>query len=98
MIKPWINILIAAIFETGWTYALKYMNFSQLKNAYQADSLMSRSVGIELIPFLAYIIWRFNPAFDKLFKQKQAAPVLTDEVLDNEGTLFVEEQMKNYSN
>jgi quaternary ammonium compound-resistance protein SugE len=56
MIKPWINILIAAIFETGWTYALKYMNFSQLKNAYQADTLMSKSVGMELVPFLAYVI------------------------------------------
>jgi S-DNA-T family DNA segregation ATPase FtsK/SpoIIIE len=42
--------------------------------------------------FLAYIIWRFNPAFDKLLNQRQAAPIMAGEVQTDEGTMFVEEQ------
>ena len=42
--------------------------------------------------FLAYIIWRFNPAFDKLLKQRQATPVLADGLQTEEGTMFVDEQ------
>jgi quaternary ammonium compound-resistance protein SugE len=57
MIKPWINLFIAAIFETGWTYALKYMNFSALKEAYGKDTLWSESVGIQLMPFVLYVIF-----------------------------------------
>ena len=57
MIKPWINIFVAAIFETGWTYALKYMNFSALKEAYVKDELFSESVGIQVTPFLFYVIF-----------------------------------------
>lgn len=57
MIKPWINIFIAAIFETGWTYALKYMDFSALKEAYGKNSLWSESVGIQLSPFICYVVF-----------------------------------------
>jgi quaternary ammonium compound-resistance protein SugE len=57
MIKPWINLIIASIFETGWTYSLKYMNFSGLKEAYGKDSLWSESVGIQLAPFIFYVIF-----------------------------------------
>jgi quaternary ammonium compound-resistance protein SugE len=57
MIKPWINIFIAAIFETGWTYALKYMDFSALKEAYGKDTLWSESVGIQLSPFFFYVVF-----------------------------------------
>lgn len=57
MIKPWINLFIAALFETGWTYALKYMNFGALKQAYGKDTLWSESVGIQLMPFVLYVIF-----------------------------------------
>lgn len=57
MIKPWINLFIAAIFETGWTYALKYMNFNALKQAYGKDTLWSESMGIQLMPFVLYVIF-----------------------------------------
>jgi quaternary ammonium compound-resistance protein SugE len=57
MIKPWINLFIAAIFETGWTYALKYMNFSALKEAYIKHSLWSDSLGIQLTPFVLYVLF-----------------------------------------
>jgi len=57
MIKPWINLFIAAIFETGWTYALKYMNFSDLKEAWYKGPLWSEPVGIQVVPFILYVIF-----------------------------------------
>jgi len=76
MIKPWINLFIAAIFETGWTYALKYMNFSALKEAYGKDTLWSESVGIQLMPFVLYVIlveviFIFYKLLSRKFQQPQ---------------------------
>ena len=88
---PLISITASIIFNNNsfpWGGAVGDMSKQHMQ--YVIGSL--GTAAIVFTAFLAYIIWRFNPAFDKLFKQKQAAPVLTDEVLENEGTLFVEEQ------
>ena len=56
MIKPWLFLFIASVFETGWTYALKYMNFANLKNTWVSNGIMSTKMGTELIPIVSYVI------------------------------------------
>jgi len=51
MSKAWIFLFLAAIFETGWTYALKYMSFSSLKIAWSTKDNLYEA----LLPFIAYI-------------------------------------------
>lgn len=53
MNKAWIFLLSAALFETGWTYALKYLSFSNLKTAWSLQT----NIGQASIPFIAYILF-----------------------------------------
>lgn len=57
MIKPWLYLFVASIFETGWTYSLKYMNFEKFKLAWSQHSPFSIAFLTELFPFLGYIIF-----------------------------------------
>ncbi|AWL08162.1 hypothetical protein G9H64_00100 [Aquirufa nivalisilvae] len=57
MIKPWIYLFIASIFETGWTFSLKYMNFGRLKDAFQQYPLISKEFSVEFFPLLGYIFF-----------------------------------------
>lgn len=53
----WIYLLIAAVFETAWTYSVKYLNFGNFKqlswvNFYKVD------VGLFIMaPLIGYIIF-----------------------------------------
>lgn len=55
--RYWIFLGVAALFETAWTYCLKYMKFSDLKllrwhTFYRAD------MGLPILgPFLGYIVF-----------------------------------------
>ncbi len=52
MNKAWIFLFTAAIFETGWTYALKFLSFSTLKTAWATQE----KLGEASIPFVAYVL------------------------------------------
>lgn len=52
----WIYLVIAALFETAWTYAVKYLKFSDFKyltfaNFYRIDGLKI------MAPLAAYIVF-----------------------------------------
>ena len=51
MNKAWIFLISAAIFETGWTYALKFLSFSTLKTAWATEENLGRAS----LPFIAYV-------------------------------------------
>jgi quaternary ammonium compound-resistance protein SugE len=53
MSKAWIFLFLAAFFETGWTYALKFMSFASLKTAWATQE----NLGSATIPFIAYIFF-----------------------------------------
>jgi quaternary ammonium compound-resistance protein SugE len=53
MNKAWIYLISAAIFETGWTYALKYLSFSDLKTAWSTQE----NLGQASLPFIAYVFF-----------------------------------------
>ena len=51
----WIYLIIAAAFETAWTFCIKYMEFSALKTLRWATAF-SPQVGLPIVvPFLGYI-------------------------------------------
>lgn len=50
--KAWIFLFAAAIFETGWTYALKFLSFANLKLAWTTKENISQAS----FPFIAYVI------------------------------------------
>jgi quaternary ammonium compound-resistance protein SugE len=52
MNKAWIFLFLAAFFETGWTYALKFMSFSSLKTAWSSQE----NIGAATLPFIAYVL------------------------------------------
>ncbi|MBN8824175.1 MULTISPECIES: SMR family transporter [unclassified Spirosoma] len=52
----WLFLLIAALFQTGWTYSLNYMAFDKLTTLHW-NSFYLPGVGLPiLLPFLANII------------------------------------------
>lgn len=52
MNKAWIFLFTAAVFETGWTYALKFLSFSNLKTAWATKE----HLGQASLPFVAYVL------------------------------------------
>ncbi|WP_080059110.1 DMT family transporter [Spirosoma aerolatum] len=59
----WLFLLIAAFFQTGWTYSLKYMAFDDLKTL-RWDSFYSPDAGLPvLLPFLGNIVFGFVNMF-----------------------------------
>ena len=53
MSKAWIFLFLAAFFETGWTYALKFLSFSTLKTAWATQE----NLGQASLPFIAYVLF-----------------------------------------
>jgi quaternary ammonium compound-resistance protein SugE len=53
---PWIYLFIAAIFETCWTFSLKYLEFSKLKMLTFGTFLQPEGLIIWL-PLLGYIVF-----------------------------------------
>lgn len=55
--RPWLFLLIAASFETAWTYAVKYLSFSALKTL-RWNTFYLPGVGLPiLLPLLGYIVF-----------------------------------------
>jgi len=52
----WIYLLIAAVFEIAWTYALKFMRVKELK-AVSWHGLLHRENWTILAPFAGYIVF-----------------------------------------
>jgi quaternary ammonium compound-resistance protein SugE len=53
----WIYLIIAAIFETAWTFSIKLMQFSALKTI-RANNFFSMHTGLPIIlPFAGYILF-----------------------------------------
>lgn len=53
----WIYVMIAAAFEAAWTFSLKFMKFSDLKQL-KFGSLLSLHQGLPVIlPFIGYIVF-----------------------------------------
>ena len=53
----WLYIFIAAIFEAAWTFSIKYMKFSEIKNL-QFATFYKMNGGLPVIlPILGYIIF-----------------------------------------
>ena len=67
MNKAWIFLISAAIFETGWTYALKFLSFSTLKTAWATQE----NLGQASLPFIAYVVFRFG--LDAIFFESLGA-------------------------
>ena len=53
----WIYIFIAALFETAWTFSLRFMKFSNLK-LLRWDNFFKLETGLRwLLPFAGYILF-----------------------------------------
>ncbi len=53
----WIYLFIAAIFESAWTFSLKYMRFAELKTL-RFTNFYRVTEGLPiLLPFLGYILF-----------------------------------------
>ncbi|MFD2873107.1 DMT family transporter [Mucilaginibacter ximonensis] len=53
----WIYLIIAAAFETAWTFCVKFMAFSALKNLRWATAFLP-SVGLPVVfPFVGYVVF-----------------------------------------
>lgn len=53
----WIYIIIAAVFETAWTFSLKFMSFGSLKTV-KWNSFYDPHAGLYIVlPFLGYVIF-----------------------------------------
>ena len=57
ILQPWFFLLIAASFETAWTYSVKYMTFSELKTL-RWTTFYTPQVGLPiLLPFVGYVVF-----------------------------------------
>ncbi|MFD2574100.1 DMT family transporter [Spirosoma soli] len=55
--QAWLFLLIAASFETAWTYSVKYMTFSQLKTL-RWNTFYVPTIGLPiLLPFVGYVVF-----------------------------------------
>ncbi|HWZ35772.1 MAG TPA: SMR family transporter [Mucilaginibacter sp.] len=53
----WIYLIIAAALETAWTFCVKFMEFSALKNLRWATVFLP-SVGLPVVvPFVGYVVF-----------------------------------------
>lgn len=53
----WIYLIIAAVFETAWTFSIKLMQFSALKTL-RANNFFALHTGLPvLLPFVGYIVF-----------------------------------------
>ena len=53
----WIYLIIAAVFETAWTFSIKLMQFSALKTL-RANNFFAMHTGLPiLLPFIGYIVF-----------------------------------------
>lgn len=53
----WIYLIIAAAFETAWTFCIKFMEFSALKNLRWANAFLP-NIGLPVIfPFVGYVVF-----------------------------------------
>ena len=53
----WIYLIIAAVFETAWTYSVKYLNFANFRqiswyNFYKADTGL-----LIMAPLIGYVVF-----------------------------------------
>jgi len=56
-VQSWLFLLIAAFFETAWTYSVKYMTFSQLKTL-RWNTFYTVDQGLPvLVPFVGYVVF-----------------------------------------
>ncbi len=52
----WIFIFIAAVFEVGWTFSLKFLKFTDLK-IINWQNIFQNDIALKIVlPFLGYII------------------------------------------
>lgn len=55
--QSWLFLFIAALFETAWTYSVKYMTFSQLKTL-RWNTFYTVDQGLPvLMPFVGYVVF-----------------------------------------
>lgn len=57
MIKYWIYLLIAAFFESLWTFSLKFLSLSAITSSFKENALFTKEFGMEVLPLIAYIIF-----------------------------------------
>lgn len=53
----WIYLIIAAIFETGWTYCVKYLKFSDFKTLNWGNFYKVNEGLFIIAPLIGYIIF-----------------------------------------
>jgi quaternary ammonium compound-resistance protein SugE len=56
MIKPWIFLLLASALEAAWTFSLRKLNLTALKNAIVSKPILSTEVGTEFAYLLTYLV------------------------------------------
>mgnify|MGYP002144817233 FL=1 len=57
MIKYWIYLLIAAFFESLWTFSLKFLSLKAIAQSFKENDILTKEFGMELLPLIAYIIF-----------------------------------------
>jgi len=57
MIKYWIYLLIAAFFESLWTFSLKFLSLSAIYTSFKNNMFFSKEFGLEVLPLISYIVF-----------------------------------------
>lgn len=57
MIKYWIYLIIAAFFESLWTFSLKFLSLKAIANSFKEHSALTKEFGLSILPLIAYIIF-----------------------------------------
>jgi quaternary ammonium compound-resistance protein SugE len=52
----WIYIILASLLETAWTFSLKFLNFSEIKNL-PLSKYAEMEGWLKLFPLLGYIVF-----------------------------------------
>ena len=52
----WINLFIAALFEVGWMFSLKFLSFKKIGGIRWSTFFQNPAGIVTLIPLLAYLI------------------------------------------
>ncbi|NCD69770.1 DMT family transporter [Mucilaginibacter agri] len=53
----WIYLIIAAVFETAWTYSVKYLNFGNFKSLSWGNFYKTNTGLLVIAPLIGYIIF-----------------------------------------
>ena len=54
---PWVNLLIAALFQIGWTFSLKYMDLKKVLSISWPHFFESTSGTIIMLPFVSNVVF-----------------------------------------